>query len=117
MPARVVTIRGESSSRHEARRLRLEALPGDRVRVRIHNPEDTSGVAFDVARAALERLTVPGPAPAEEFPAEGTTATVHSAVRPDLHVYLWVRTPGDDGWDVLVMQLALAKKLAELVRH
>lgn len=116
MPVRAVTIRGESSSRHEARRLRLERLPGDRVRVRIHNPEDTSGVAFDLPRAALDRLTGPGPVSAANVPVEGTTTVVQTAVRKDLHVYLWARTPGGDGWDVLVMQSTFARKLVELAR-
>lgn len=116
MNQRFVRTKGESSSRREPRRLLLEAQAGDRVRVRIHNPDDTSGYEFSVPRTALERLVGPGPVAAADVAVDGTTATAYLAVRTDLHAHLWVRTPGDDGWDILVMQMTFAKKLAELAR-
>ena len=116
MPRRIVTVRGESSTKKDARRLRLAALPGGLVHARIHNPPNTSGMECVLGRDDLDRLAASGPSSGTNVPAVDRSATAQLAVRPNGDAYLWIFTPGDEGWDILVSQAQLARVLGELIR-
>ena len=111
-----VTVRGESSSHREPRRLLIRALAGERVSVRIHNPKNTSGMECVLERSVVEDVSVCGPRAATSVVAADGHATVQLAVRWSRDAYLWIHTAGDEGWDIVVTQAQLARALGVLAR-